>query len=82
MRIRSCENPFGQNHIWGFVGDGFIRPEVTSFCVNGCYPSPTSARSSIWDGQRPINLGRGNLGADKSAPYETLQIPLAQWFNK
>ena len=39
-----------------FVGDGFIRPEVASFCVNGRYPSRIDERAC--------------LGADKSAPYD------------
>ncbi|MCL2050073.1 MAG: hypothetical protein FWG87_15235 [Defluviitaleaceae bacterium] len=38
-----------------FVGDGFIRPEATSLCVNGRYPSRIDERVY--------------LGADKSAPY-------------
>jgi len=40
----------------GFVGDGFIRPEVTSLCVNGRYPSRIDERAY--------------LGADKSVPYK------------
>ncbi|MCL2048020.1 MAG: hypothetical protein FWG87_04765 [Defluviitaleaceae bacterium] len=44
-----------------FVGDGFIRPEVTSLCVNGRYP--------------PRIVERAYLGADKSAPYKNLQAP-------
>ena len=39
-----------------FVGDGFIRPEVASFCVNGCC--------------LPRIVERTYLGADKSAPYK------------
>jgi len=39
-----------------FVGDGFIRPEVASLCVNGRYPSRIGERAY--------------LGADKSAPYK------------
>jgi len=38
-----------------FVGDGFIRPEVASFCVNGRYPSRI--------------VERAYLGTDKSVPY-------------
>ncbi|MCL2049153.1 MAG: hypothetical protein FWG87_10555 [Defluviitaleaceae bacterium] len=38
-----------------FVGDGFIRPEVRTFVNSGQVTS--------------INAERGNLGADKSAPY-------------
>ncbi|MCL2048148.1 MAG: hypothetical protein FWG87_05420 [Defluviitaleaceae bacterium] len=37
------------------VGDGFIRPEVASYCVNGRYPTRIDERAY--------------LGADKSAPY-------------
>ncbi|MCL2049551.1 MAG: hypothetical protein FWG87_12600 [Defluviitaleaceae bacterium] len=44
-----------------FVGDGFIRPEITSFCVNGRYPSRIGERAY--------------LGTDKSVPYKNLQIP-------
>ncbi|MCL2049232.1 MAG: hypothetical protein FWG87_10960 [Defluviitaleaceae bacterium] len=47
--------------LWGicrfFVGDGFIRPEVTSLCVNGRYP--------------PRIDERAYLGTDKSVPYNT-----------
>ncbi|MCL2048059.1 MAG: hypothetical protein FWG87_04960 [Defluviitaleaceae bacterium] len=39
------------------VGDGFIRPEVTSLCVNGRY--------------LPRIDERANLGTDKSVPYKT-----------
>ncbi|MCL2048270.1 MAG: hypothetical protein FWG87_06035 [Defluviitaleaceae bacterium] len=39
----------------GFVGDGFIRPEVTSLCVKGRYPSRIDERVY--------------LGAGKPAPY-------------
>ncbi|MCL2049357.1 MAG: hypothetical protein FWG87_11605 [Defluviitaleaceae bacterium] len=28
-----------RQNLHGFVGDGFIRPEVASLCVNGRYPS-------------------------------------------
>ncbi|MCL2047987.1 MAG: hypothetical protein FWG87_04595 [Defluviitaleaceae bacterium] len=45
-----------------YVGDGFIRPEVTSLGVNGRYPSRIDERAY--------------LGADKSAPYKNLQFPL------
>ncbi|MCL2049530.1 MAG: hypothetical protein FWG87_12495 [Defluviitaleaceae bacterium] len=38
-----------------FVGDGFIRPEVTSLCVNRRYPSRSDERAY--------------LGTDKSVPY-------------
>ncbi|MCL2048419.1 MAG: hypothetical protein FWG87_06795, partial [Defluviitaleaceae bacterium] len=38
-----------------FVGDGFIRPEATSLCVNGRYP--------------PRIDERAYLGTDKSVPY-------------
>ncbi|MCL2048591.1 MAG: hypothetical protein FWG87_07665 [Defluviitaleaceae bacterium] len=44
------------------VGDGFIRPEVTSLCVNGRY--------------LPRIDERAYLGTDKSVPYETLQSSL------
>ncbi|MCL2050051.1 MAG: hypothetical protein FWG87_15125 [Defluviitaleaceae bacterium] len=38
------------------VGDGFIRPEITSLCVNGrCLPRIDE---------------RAYLGTDKSVPYE------------
>ncbi|MCL2048195.1 MAG: hypothetical protein FWG87_05660 [Defluviitaleaceae bacterium] len=40
---------------WVFVGDGFIRPEVTSPCVNARYPSRIDERAY--------------LGTDKSVPY-------------
>ncbi|MCL2048071.1 MAG: hypothetical protein FWG87_05020 [Defluviitaleaceae bacterium] len=39
------------------VGDGFIRPEVTSLCVNGRYLLQIDERA--------------NLGTDKSVPYKT-----------
>ncbi|MCL2047816.1 MAG: hypothetical protein FWG87_03720 [Defluviitaleaceae bacterium] len=38
------------------VGDGFIRPEITSFCVNGRYPARIDERAY--------------LGTDKSVPYK------------
>jgi len=38
------------------VGDGFIRPEVCTFVNSGRITC--------------INAGRGNLGTDKSVPYE------------
>ncbi|MCL2049673.1 MAG: hypothetical protein FWG87_13220 [Defluviitaleaceae bacterium] len=44
-----------------FVGDGFIRPEVRTFVNSGRATS--------------INAQRGNLGTDKSVPYENL----AKW---
>ncbi|MCL2049661.1 MAG: hypothetical protein FWG87_13160 [Defluviitaleaceae bacterium] len=44
-----------QGFLWVFVGDGFIRPEITSLCFNGRYPSRIDERAY--------------LGADKSAPY-------------
>ncbi|MCL2049970.1 MAG: hypothetical protein FWG87_14715 [Defluviitaleaceae bacterium] len=40
-----------------FVGDGFIRPEIALFCVNGRYPSRIDERAY--------------LGTDKSVPYNT-----------
>ncbi|MCL2047589.1 MAG: hypothetical protein FWG87_02570 [Defluviitaleaceae bacterium] len=40
------------------VGDGFIRPEVTSLCVNGRY--------------LPRIDERAYLGTDKSVPYNKL----------
>ncbi|MCL2047253.1 MAG: hypothetical protein FWG87_00875 [Defluviitaleaceae bacterium] len=44
------------------VGDGFIRPEITSLCVNGRY--------------LPRNDERAYLGTDKSVPYKKPAIPL------
>ncbi|MCL2049885.1 MAG: hypothetical protein FWG87_14280, partial [Defluviitaleaceae bacterium] len=44
------------------VGDGFIRPEVASLCVNGRYP--------------PRIDERAYLGTDKSVPYKNLRFPL------
>ncbi|MCL2048962.1 MAG: hypothetical protein FWG87_09565 [Defluviitaleaceae bacterium] len=43
--IRTCKPPIATNTRTAkarrfFVGDGFIRPEITSLCVNGRYPSP------------------------------------------
>ncbi|MCL2049074.1 MAG: hypothetical protein FWG87_10140 [Defluviitaleaceae bacterium] len=53
--------------LWGicrlFVGDGFIRPEVASLCVNGRY--------------LPRIIERAYLGADKSAPYN--RLPYYPW---
>ncbi|MCL2049290.1 MAG: hypothetical protein FWG87_11255 [Defluviitaleaceae bacterium] len=50
--------------MWGlaavFVGDGFIRPEVTSLCVNGRCPTRIDERAY--------------LGTDKSVPYNGIQI--------
>ncbi|MCL2048329.1 MAG: hypothetical protein FWG87_06335 [Defluviitaleaceae bacterium] len=44
---------------WVLVGDGFIRPEIASFCVNGRY--------------YPARIDeRAYLGTDKSVPYKTL----------
>ncbi|MCL2049545.1 MAG: hypothetical protein FWG87_12570 [Defluviitaleaceae bacterium] len=40
----------------GFVGDGFIRPEVRTLVNSGRVTS--------------INAERGNLGTDKSVPYK------------
>ncbi|MCL2049487.1 MAG: hypothetical protein FWG87_12265 [Defluviitaleaceae bacterium] len=42
------------------VEDGFIRPEVTSFCVNARYPHRIDERAY--------------LGTDKSVPYKNLQF--------
>jgi len=42
------------------VGDGFIRPEVCTLVNSGWVTS--------------IHAGLGNLGTDKSVPYENLQI--------
>jgi len=42
---------------WVLVGDGFIRPEIASFCVNGRYPARIDERAY--------------LGTDKSVPYKT-----------
>ncbi|MCL2048088.1 MAG: hypothetical protein FWG87_05105 [Defluviitaleaceae bacterium] len=39
-----------------FVGDGFIRPEITSLCFNGRY--------------LPQIDERAYLGTDKSVPYK------------
>ncbi|MCL2048194.1 MAG: hypothetical protein FWG87_05655 [Defluviitaleaceae bacterium] len=39
-----------------FVGDGFIRPEVSSLCFNARYPSRIDERAY--------------LGTDKSVPYK------------
>jgi len=43
-------------YLQGFVGDGFIRPEATSLCVNGRYPPQIDERAY--------------LGTDKSVPYK------------
>ncbi|MCL2048802.1 MAG: hypothetical protein FWG87_08750 [Defluviitaleaceae bacterium] len=43
-----------------FVGDGFIRPEATSLCVNRRYPSQIDKRAY--------------LGTDKSVPYKNMQF--------
>ncbi|MCL2049110.1 MAG: hypothetical protein FWG87_10325 [Defluviitaleaceae bacterium] len=42
--------------LWRIVGDGFIRPEVCTFVNSGRVTS--------------TNAERGNLGTDKSVPYE------------
>ncbi|MCL2048328.1 MAG: hypothetical protein FWG87_06330 [Defluviitaleaceae bacterium] len=47
---------------WVLVGDGFIRPEITSFCVNGRYPTRIDERAY--------------LGTDKSVPYKNPANPL------
>ncbi|MCL2049916.1 MAG: hypothetical protein FWG87_14435 [Defluviitaleaceae bacterium] len=43
------------------VGDGFIRPEITSLCVNGRY--------------LPRIDERAYLGTDKSVPYKKPATP-------
>ncbi|MCL2048487.1 MAG: hypothetical protein FWG87_07140 [Defluviitaleaceae bacterium] len=46
----------GKSTVTAFVGDGFIRPEITSLCVNGrCLPRIDE---------------RAYLGTDKSVPYK------------
>ncbi|MCL2047688.1 MAG: hypothetical protein FWG87_03070 [Defluviitaleaceae bacterium] len=46
-----------QQNTHGFVGDGLVRPEVTSLCVNARYPSRIDERAY--------------LGAGKPAPYSS-----------
>ncbi|MCL2049287.1 MAG: hypothetical protein FWG87_11240 [Defluviitaleaceae bacterium] len=58
-----------------FVGDGFIRPEVRTFYNSGQVTSIKQAVRCCLSGflrqhRTPTNAERGNLGADKSAPYK------------
>ncbi|MCL2048095.1 MAG: hypothetical protein FWG87_05140 [Defluviitaleaceae bacterium] len=58
-----------------YVGDGFIRPEITSFCVNGRYPARIDERAYLGtDGvgvrcclRKPL---RQHLTACLSVPYK------------
>ncbi|MCL2049115.1 MAG: hypothetical protein FWG87_10350 [Defluviitaleaceae bacterium] len=50
-----------------FVGDGFIRPEITSLCVNGRYPPQIDERAY--------------LGTDKSVPYNNRRIRVPYFYN-
>ncbi|MCL2049830.1 MAG: hypothetical protein FWG87_14005 [Defluviitaleaceae bacterium] len=45
-----------------FVGDGFIRPEITSLCVNGRYSPRIMERAY---------LGKGKPLPCKKLPYYT-----------
>jgi len=51
----------GKYTVTVFVGDGFIRPEITSLCVNGRY--------------LPRITKRAYLGTDKSVPYKKHASP-------
>ncbi|MCL2048189.1 MAG: hypothetical protein FWG87_05630 [Defluviitaleaceae bacterium] len=57
-----------------FVGDGFIRPEVCTFYNSGRITSIKQAVRCCLSGflrqhRTPTNAERGNLGTDKSVPY-------------
>ncbi|MCL2048592.1 MAG: hypothetical protein FWG87_07670 [Defluviitaleaceae bacterium] len=59
----------------GFVGDGFIRPEVCTFVNSGRVTSIKQAVRCCLSGflrqhRTPTNAERGNLGTDKSVPYK------------
>jgi|GEM_PF-3548058 len=58
MSVRTTDPPKinQHSHVGTDVGGGFIRPEVTTFCVNGRY--------------LPRIDERAYLGTDKSVPYE------------